>query len=47
MLLRCYYELSGNKATGVHKVTKKEYEYNLLANSDVLLNRMKYLKYRL
>ncbi|MBU3221104.1 reverse transcriptase, partial [Clostridium algidicarnis] len=38
--------LSGNKATGVDKVTKKEYEANLEGNIDDLLNRMKVFKYR-
>jgi len=46
MLIMCHNELSGNKATGVDKVTKKEYEANLEGNIDDLLNRMKVFKYR-
>ncbi|MBU3221136.1 reverse transcriptase, partial [Clostridium algidicarnis] len=44
MLIMCHNELSGNKATGVDKVTKKEYEANLEGNIDDLLNRMKVFK---
>jgi RNA-directed DNA polymerase len=39
MLTMCHYELSGNKATGVDKVTKKEYETNLEENIDDLIIR--------
>lgn len=46
MLTMCHYELSGNKETGVDKVTKKEYEANLEGNIDNLLIRMKAFKYR-
>jgi group II intron reverse transcriptase/maturase len=46
MLTMCHYELSGNKATGVDKVTKKDYEANLEENIDDLLIRMKAFKYR-
>jgi Retron-type reverse transcriptase len=46
MLTMCHYELSGNKATGVDKVTKEEYEANLEVNIDNLLIRMKAFKYR-
>lgn len=46
MLTMCHYELSGNKATGVDKVTKDEYETNLEANIDDLIIRMKAFKYR-
>ncbi|WP_243134612.1 reverse transcriptase domain-containing protein, partial [Clostridium beijerinckii] len=46
MLILCHYELSGNKATGVDKVTKEEYETNLENNIDNLLIRMKTFKYR-
>lgn len=46
MLIECHYELSGNKATGVDKVTKKEYEMNLEENIDNLITRMKAFKYR-
>ncbi|WP_202117532.1 hypothetical protein [Clostridium chromiireducens] len=46
MLTMCHHELSGNKATGVDKVTKKEYEANLDENIDDLLIRMKAFKYR-
>lgn len=46
MLILCHYELSGNKATGVDKVTKEEYGTNLENNIDNLLIRMKTFKYR-
>ena len=46
MLTMCHYELSGNKATGVDKVTKKDYEANLEENIDDLIIRMKAFKYR-
>lgn len=46
MLIGCHNELSGNKATGVDKVTKAEYERSLEGNIDELLNRMKTFKYK-
>ena len=46
MLIRCHHELSGNKATGVDKVTKKEYGENLEENIEDLLSRMKTFKYK-
>lgn len=39
-------QLNGNKATGVDRVTKEEYETNLEDNLDVLLDKMKKLQYR-
>lgn len=46
MLIECHNELSGNKATGVDKLTKKEYEMNLEGNIENLIARMKAFKYR-
>lgn len=39
-------ELCGNKATGIDKVTKKEYSFNLNENLKDLVYRMKGFKYR-
>ncbi len=46
MLLLCHTELSGNKASGVDRVTKEEYETNLVANIKDLVNRLKSHSYR-
>lgn len=46
MLLKCHYELSGNKATGVDDVTKKQYESNLDDNINNLVNRLKSFSYK-
>lgn len=46
MLMQCHKELSGNKATGVDRITKQEYETNLEGNIDDLLIRMKAFKYK-
>ena len=41
MLMMCHKELDGNKATGIDKVTKKEYAENLENNIKELVNRLK------
>ena len=41
MLMMCHKELNGNKATGIDKVTKKEYAENLENNIKDLANRLK------
>lgn len=41
MLMMCHKELDGNKATGIDKVTKKEYAENLENNIKDLANRLK------
>lgn len=46
MLIKCHYELKRNKAPGIDKITKNEYEINLEENIENLLQRMKAFKYR-
>lgn len=46
MLKSCHHEIDRNKATGVDKVTKDEYEANLDYNIKDLLARMKNHKYK-
>ncbi|NLZ83251.1 MAG: group II intron reverse transcriptase/maturase [Clostridiales bacterium] len=46
MLIKCHYELKRNKAPGIDKMTKNEYEINLEENIENLLQRMKTFKYR-
>ncbi|PHJ38076.1 RNA-directed DNA polymerase [Desulforamulus profundi] len=46
MLLECHYELSGNKAAGIDRVTKAEYEKNLLENIIVLHGSLRKMTYR-
>lgn len=46
MLMACHYELAGNKAPGVDKVTKEEYESNLAENLQKLVERLKQKSYR-
>lgn len=46
MLINCHNELKRNKAPGIDKVTKDEYEANLEANIEDLLKRMKAFKYQ-
>lgn len=45
MIKLCHEELESNKATGIDKITKDEYEANLEANIDNLLARMRQFKY--
>ena len=44
-LKECFYQLSGNKAVGVDRVTKAEYEANLDENLEDLVSRMKRMSY--
>ena len=46
MLMQCHKELKENKATGIDKVTKQEYEMNLEPNINDLIVRMKNHTYR-
>lgn len=46
MLMECHWELPANKATGVDRVTKAEYEENLEANLEDLVARMKRQAYK-
>lgn len=46
MLLECHHELSGNKAAGIDRVTKAEYEKNLLENITVLHESLRKMSYR-
>ncbi len=46
MLEECHYEIARNKAPGVDKVTKEEYEANLTENLHKLVERLKQKSYR-
>ena len=46
LLKECFDELDGNKATGLDKVTKDEYFYNLDENLDNLVEKLKNKAYR-
>lgn len=46
MLIECHQELSGNKAAGVDRVTKAEYEKNLEENIKNLVERLERQGYR-
>jgi group II intron reverse transcriptase/maturase len=46
MLQACHQELAGNKAPGIDKVTKAEYEANLTENLNKLVERLKQKSYR-
>ena len=46
LLNKCFDELDGNKATGIDKITKDEYRYNLDKNLDNLVERLKNKSYR-
>jgi len=46
LLLECHKEISGNKAVGVDRVTKSEYEVNLEENLTALVERLKRKNYR-
>lgn len=46
MLQACHYQMEGNKAPGVDKVTKAEYEANLTENLHNLVEKMKQKRYR-
>lgn len=46
MLLRCYYELSGNKTTGLDNVTKRQYESSLDDNINNQIDRLKTFSYK-
>ncbi|WP_333860876.1 reverse transcriptase domain-containing protein [Clostridium sp.] len=46
MLKQCHRELDGNKAVGINKVTKAEYEVNLEGNISNLLKRLKNKSYK-
>jgi group II intron reverse transcriptase/maturase len=46
MLVDCHHEMDARKATGVDKVTKEEYDRNLVVNLQDLLGRMKRNAYK-
>lgn len=46
LLKECFIELEGNKATGIDKVTKKEYAENLENNLNNIVERLKRMGYR-
>ena len=46
LLLECYKELDGNKATGIDKVTKDEYYINLDKNLNGIVDKLKTMSYR-
>ena len=46
LLKECYEELDGNKATGMDKITKKEYGENLEENLNNIVERLKKMGYR-
>jgi len=46
MLVECHYEMDEKKAPGVDKVTKGEYEKNLMSNIQDLVGRMKRNAYK-
>ena len=46
MFKQCHRELDGNKAVGINKVTKAEYEVNLEGNISNLLKRLKNKSYK-
>lgn len=46
LLLECFKELDGNKATGTDKITKEIYEENLEENINDIVNRLKRNGYR-
>ena len=46
LLNECFNELDGNKATGIDKVTKKEYGENLEENLNSIVDRLKTMSYR-
>lgn len=46
LLKECYEELDGNKATGLDKMTKEKYRFNLEENLNNLVNKLKTMSYR-
>lgn len=46
LLLECYKELDGNKATGLDKITKDEYFINLEENLNSIVHRLKTMSYK-
>lgn len=46
LLMKCHRELSGNKAVGVDKVTKRDYDENLVKNIRNLVIRLKNKSYK-
>ena len=46
LLKECFYELDGDKAVGIDKVTKEEYWYDLDNNLNNLVERLKTMSYR-
>jgi RNA-directed DNA polymerase len=46
LLLRCFRQMSENKAAGIDKVTKEQYAEKLEANLEELVNRLQRLAYR-
>jgi len=46
LLKECFMELDGSKATGIDKVTKKEYAENLEDNLNNIVERLKRMGYR-
>ena len=46
MLMQCHKEISGNKATGIDRVTKAEYEQDLNSNIKELVAKLKRRAYR-
>lgn len=46
LLLECYNELDGNKATGLDDITKDIYFTNLNQNLNILVNKLKTMSYK-
>jgi len=46
MLMQCHKEINGNKATGIDRVTKAEYEQELDSNIKELVTKLKRRAYR-
>lgn len=46
LLKECFDELDGSKAVGIDKITKDEYRYNLDANLNNLVDRLKNKRYK-
>lgn len=45
-LIQCFYELKGDRATGIDRVSKEDYRLNLESNIEDLIMRMKIFQYR-
>lgn len=46
LLMECFYEIDGSKATGIDKVTKDMYYANLNDNLDKLVGKLKTMSFR-